>query len=58
MARRRYTKKADRIALYLEQINKLRIASIAMREDLMVEAVHRLIDLNRKFENEDNPKCL
>ena len=58
MVRRHYTKKATRIALYLEQINKLRIASIAMREDLMIEAVHRLVDLNRKFENEDNPKWL
>ena len=56
--RKNYTKKADRIKLYLEQINKLRIANISMREDLMVEAVHKLIDLNRRFEGEDNPKCL
>lgn len=56
--RKNYTKKADRIAQYLEQINKLRIANISMREDLMVEAVHKLIDLNRRFEREDNPKCL
>ncbi len=56
--RKNYTKKADRIKLYLEQINKLRIANISMREDLMVEAVHKLIDLNRRFEREDNPKCL
>ena len=56
--RKNYTKKADRIAQYMEQINKLRIANIAMREDLMVEAVHTLIDLNRRFEREDNPKCL
>lgn len=56
--RKNYTKKADRIAQYMEQINKLRIANIAMREDLMVEAVHTLIDLNRRFERQDNPKCL
>ncbi|MEI7942981.1 MAG: hypothetical protein WCH76_07470 [Candidatus Riflemargulisbacteria bacterium] len=56
--RKNYTKKADRIKLYLEQINKLRIANISMREDLMVEAVHKLIDLNRRFEREDNPKWL
>ena len=56
--RKNYTKKADRIAQYMEQINKLRIANIAMREDLMVKAVHTLIDLNRRFEREDNPKCL
>ena len=56
--RKGYTKKADRITQYMEQISKLRIANIAMREDLMIEAVHKLIDLNRKFEREDNPKCL
>lgn len=56
--RRGYTKKKDRMAKYMEQITKLRIANIAMRNDLMTEAVHELIALNRKFEREDNPKCL
>jgi hypothetical protein len=51
-----YTNKIKRMELYLEQINKLRMANICMREDLMVEAVHKLISLNCKFENEDNPK--
>lgn len=58
MPRKNYTKKADRIEQYMEQITKLRIANIAMREDLMIAALHRLIDLNRKFEREDNPKWL
>jgi len=58
MARKNYTSKAKRIEQYMEQINKLRIANIAMRSDLMSEAVHNLINLNRKFEREDNPKCL
>lgn len=51
-----YTNKTKRMALYLEQINKLRIADICMREDLMIAAVRKLIDLNRRFENEDNPR--
>jgi len=56
--RKYYTKKKDRIEQYIRQITKLRIASIAMREDLMIEAVDELISLNRRFEREDNPKCL
>ena len=56
--RKGYTKKKDRMAKYMEQIFKLRIANIAMREDLMITAVNELINLHRRFEREDNPKCL
>lgn len=56
MARKYYkTRKADRIALYMEQIHKLRMAQICMNNDMAVEAVHQLVSLNRKFEKEDNP---
>ncbi len=56
--RKGYTKKAERMRLYLEQIAKLRTGQICMNNDIMVEAVQTLISLNRRFEREDNPKCL
>ena len=56
--RKGYTKKAERIRLYLEQIGRLRTGQICVDNDIMVEAVHKLIDLNRRFEREDNPKWL
>jgi hypothetical protein len=56
MARKYYkTRKAERIALYMEQIRKLRMGDICMNNEMMVEAVHQLVALNRKFEKEDNP---
>ena len=56
--RRGYTKKKDRIAKYMEQIKKLRIAQICMNQKMAEDAVQELVSLNRRFEREDNPKCL
>lgn len=52
--RKYYTKKSERWRLYLEQINKLRMAQICLNNDMAIEAVHELVSLNRRFENEDN----
>jgi hypothetical protein len=56
--RKNYTKKADRIKLYIEQIEKLRMATICCNSEMYSEAADMLVRLNRRFEREDNPKCL
>jgi hypothetical protein len=50
-----HTKQSERIRLYLEQIEKLRMAQICMNNDLAKAAVQELVSLNRRFENEDHP---
>ena len=56
--RRGYTKKADRIKIYMGLIEKLRIAEICMNTKLFIEIGQEIVAFNRKFEREDNPKCL
>ena len=58
--RRRKTKNKDRLKAYEEQANKLRIAWIACRNDLVPDILDAIIQLNRRFENEDEPygNCL
>ena len=48
------TSKKERLRLFQEQISKLRIANIAMNNELAREAVGMLISLDRRFEYEDD----
>ncbi len=52
--RRKKTNQKDRLKLYEEQANKLRIAWIACRNDLVPDILDAIIQLNRRFEHEDD----
>ena len=49
------TSKKERLRLYEEQASKLRLASICMNDTLAIETVQSILDLHRRFENEDDP---
>jgi hypothetical protein len=53
--RKGYTKKKDRIKLYMEKINALRIAEICMDTQKLIDIAQEIVALNRRFEREDNP---
>lgn len=44
----------NRLELYQVQANRLRIAWIACREDLVPDIIDAIISLNRRFEKEDD----
>ena len=52
--RKGYTKKKDRIKLYMEKINALRIAEICMNTQKLIDIAQEIVALNRKFEREDS----
>lgn len=51
--RKFYTKKKDRIKMYMDLINKLRIAEICMDNKKFFEIGQQIVSLNRQFEKED-----
>lgn len=53
--RKNYTKKSDRVKMYMELINKLRIAEICMDNKKFFEIGQEIVALNRRFEMEDYP---
>ena len=53
--RKGYTKKKDRIKMYMELISKLRIAEICCDTQKFIDIGQEIVRLNRRFEREDNP---
>ena len=55
MPKKRKTNKKDRLRQYEILVGKLRMATrIVLSQKLSIEAVNELVDLNRKFESEDD----
>ena len=53
--RKGYTKKKDRIKLYMELIHQLRLAEICCNTQKLIDVAQAIVSANRRFEREDNP---